>query len=183
MNILKELNMQSNFRQVVCDLISANSYKRIVEIGVWKGELSKMIIEQCNPEYFMMVDPLLVEYNHFEGYSCTMGEKPKTQRQLDNISKRLEKYDADFMRMTSVEASQLVPEESVDFVFIDGLHTYDAITEDIQLWLPKIKHGGMLAGDDFKGGKYAKVVQRAIDDTVGLRNVNNKLKVWYHFKE
>ena len=182
MNILKDLNMRSDFRQVVCDLINKHSYKRIVEIGVWRGELSKMIIEQCNPEYFMMVDPLLVEYNHFEGYSCTMGEKPKTQAQLNKISEHLEKYDADFKRMTSLEASQLVSEESVDFVFIDGLHTYDAVKEDIELWLPKIKPGGMLSGDDFKGGRYAKIVQMAIDDTIGLDHVSNKLKVWYYFK-
>ena len=51
------------------------------------------------------------------------------------------------MRMTSLEAAKLIPDNSVDMVFIDGLHT--ATGEDIDAWRPKMKPGGVMAGHDY----------------------------------
>jgi hypothetical protein len=34
-------------------------------------------------------------------------------------------------------------------VFIDLNHSYESVKEDIALWLPKVKKGGYLAGDDY----------------------------------
>jgi hypothetical protein len=51
--------------------------------------------------------------------------------------------------MTSVEAANLYEDNSLDFVCIDAAHDYESIKSDILAWLPKIKVGGMLAGDDY----------------------------------
>ena len=40
--------------------------------------------------------------------------------------------------MTSVEASALIADKCLDFVFIDAEHTYDACKEDIDAWMPKL---------------------------------------------
>ena len=40
-------------------------------------------------------------------------------------------------------------DNSLDFVFIDASHKYIDVKEDIINWLPKIRKGGILAGDDF----------------------------------
>jgi hypothetical protein len=53
------------------------------------------------------------------------------------------------VRMTSVEAAKLYPDESLDFVLIDANHDYEPVLEDINAWLPKVKSGGILAGDDY----------------------------------
>jgi cephalosporin hydroxylase len=53
-------------------------------------------------------------------------------------------------KMTSIEASKLYQDESLDFVFIDANHSYDAVKEDILAWYPKIKNGGLLGGHDMK---------------------------------
>ena len=55
------------------------------------------------------------------------------------------------MVMTSRVASSIFKNESVDLVFIDGNHVYEHIREDILLWLPKIKDGGMIFGHDCEG--------------------------------
>ena len=40
-------------------------------------------------------------------------------------------------------------DNSLDFVFIDASHKYIDVKEDIINWLPKVRKGGILAGDDF----------------------------------
>jgi predicted O-methyltransferase YrrM len=53
------------------------------------------------------------------------------------------------IRMDSVISADLFPDEFFDFIFIDADHSYEAVVKDIQSWWPKIKKGGIFAGDDF----------------------------------
>ena len=65
---------------------------------------------------------------------------------------------------TSVNASKRFDDRSLDFVFIDACHTYEAVKADILSWLPKVKPGGVLAGHDF--GTYRSVTQ-AVTELLG----------------
>jgi hypothetical protein len=51
-----------------------------------------------------------------------------------------------------------------DFIYIDGMHDYEAVKEDIKLSLPLIKGGGYLGGHD-----YYTEVQRSIDTVIGIK--------------
>lgn len=44
---------------------------------------------------------------------------------------------------------KLFADNSLDFVFIDGDHSSEAIARDINMWWPKVKEGGVLAGHDY----------------------------------
>ena len=48
------------------------------------------------------------------------------------------------IRMTSAKASKLYLYNFLDFIFIDAQHTYDAVTEDLNSWYPKLKPGRRL---------------------------------------
>ena len=48
----------------------------------------------------------------------------------------------------SVVAAPSFPDKSVDFVMIDGAHDYASVRQDVRAWLPKLKTGGLMAGDD-----------------------------------
>jgi hypothetical protein len=52
------------------------------------------------------------------------------------------------MMMTSREAAEIFPDRCLDLVFIDGDHSYEAVREDIGLWSPKVRRGGILCGHD-----------------------------------
>ena len=43
-------------------------------------------------------------------------------------------------------------------VFIDGLHDFESVREDIRAWATKVRHGGILAGHDYCA-RYMGVVQ------------------------
>jgi hypothetical protein len=60
---------------------------------------------------------------------------------------RLKDYPVEFLRMTSMEGSNLVP-DNLDFVYIDGDHSIEGVTSDIETWYPKVKKGGLLGGHD-----------------------------------
>ncbi len=48
----------------------------------------------------------------------------------------------------SVGAAQSFAHESVDFVMIDGAHDFASIREDVRAWMPKVRTGGIICGDD-----------------------------------
>jgi hypothetical protein len=41
------------------------------------------------------------------------------------------------------------PEDGWDFIYIDGLHTYDGVKTDITNYLPLVKEGGVIGGHDY----------------------------------
>src|SRR5262249_3794937 len=53
------------------------------------------------------------------------------------------------LKMSSEKAALLFEDGSVDFVFVDGDHGYEAVKRDLAAWFPKVKAGGVLAGHDY----------------------------------
>jgi len=66
----------------------------------------------------------------------------------------------------SLAAAQKLEAKSgaIDFVFIDGDHSYEACAADIAAWTPFVKRGGVIAFHDF--GSRAEGVTRAIFEAI-----------------
>ena len=63
--------------------------------------------------------------------------------------KRLDVWDTvNPMVMDSETAASIFADEILDMVFIDANHLYPSIKKDIEIWLPKVKEGGILCGHD-----------------------------------
>ena len=76
----------------------------------------------------------------------------------------LEKYDnIQKFKMKSEHAVQLFENNSFDVIYIDGLHTYEGVKKDIEMWLPKIKTGGYICGHDYES-KHFSGVKKAVDE-------------------
>lgn len=67
----------------------------------------------------------------------------------------------------SLSASRLFSDASVDWVHLDARHDYDGLIEDIQAWLPKVKAGGWLSGDDYDPIKWPDVVKAVSEQLPG----------------
>jgi 23S rRNA U2552 (ribose-2'-O)-methylase RlmE/FtsJ len=80
---------------------------------------------------------------------------PNQQSALDRLHravewKLLQSNRAKLIRNKSVDAAALVPDNSLDLVYIDGDHTYDAVISDMNAWWNKVDHQrGLICGDDY----------------------------------
>jgi hypothetical protein len=63
----------------------------------------------------------------------------------------------------SVSASKTFSDESVDWIHLDARHDYASVKLDIEAWLPKLKVGGWLSGDDYDEIKWPEVVTAVHD--------------------
>jgi predicted O-methyltransferase YrrM len=56
------------------------------------------------------------------------------------------------LRMTSLEAAAQYEDNSIDFLMLDGSHETEDVIADIKAFLPKMKDGGVMTGDDVWDG-------------------------------
>lgn len=67
------------------------------------------------------------------------------------------------MKMTSFEAATTFKLRTLDLVFVDAEHTYEAVSCDIMAWRPLLKPGGILSGHDYGHPLYPGVAA-AVDE-------------------
>jgi glycosyltransferase involved in cell wall biosynthesis/predicted O-methyltransferase YrrM len=67
------------------------------------------------------------------------------------------------LKMTSKEAAHAWNRTPIRILFIDGWHSYEAVTEDILLWFPHVLPGGLIVFDDYSNPEFPGVRQ-AVDE-------------------
>ena len=136
------------------------------EIGVAEGYFSFFLLDHW-PGMVYLIDPWAIQ--DVPGYSVH-GEMDQEAR-FQRVSKTAERYHgrAQLLRDTSATAAPKFKDEDMDFVYIDANHTLESTKEDIGLWWPKVKPGGILAGHDYLAGEIHGVhygVKTAVDEFV-----------------
>lgn len=87
-----------------------------------------------------------------------------TLKDLDKAKDNLKSFpQVKFITKTSIEASKDFPDNYFDLVYIDAEHTYNSVKEDIEVWTPKVKEWGIIAGHDWK----LKEVQESVKSIRG----------------
>ena len=87
-----------------------------------------------------------------------------------------------FIQGKSPDMSDMFNDDSLDFVFVDGDHSYEGCKADIEAWWPKLKKGGIMSGDDYghtynpAEGKYGVV--EAVEEFAKENNL--KCTVFYN---
>lgn len=146
-----------------------------VEIGSWKGRSSS----------YMAVEIINSGKNiQFDCIDTWMGSEehviPELESNPDWLYEEFLKYILPVnhvvnpIRKPSLEAVNLYPDRSLDFVFIDAAHDYINVKKDILSWYPKVKIGGIIAGHDYP---YWGGVKRAVDEV--FPNVENQDPCWF----
>jgi hypothetical protein len=60
------------------------------------------------------------------------------------------KDKVEFLHVSSEEFVKTIEDESLDFIFIDGDHSFEAALKDFQNYYPKVKKGGIFGGHDIQ---------------------------------
>jgi hypothetical protein len=145
-NTLEELHKISQ-RSLVSEFIKTLDAPTICEVGVRTGDNFDFLL-MPNVKTAIGVDIWR------ETGSTGQNDNLYDQNVLDEqYSQVFHKYWGDsrvrLIREFSKNAAQFFEDETFDFIYIDADHTYDAVTEDLEAWYPKLKVGGVLGGHDY----------------------------------
>jgi len=96
-------------------------------------------------------------------------------RALAEAKRRLAPFGerAEFWRTTSLQAATMTSDASMDFIYLDARHDYEAVMDDLRAWYPKLRPGGVFAGHDYVDGDLPEGVfgvRSAVDDFYGGHN-------------
>ena len=69
--------------------------------------------------------------------------------------------------LTSVNGAGTVADGTLDVVYIDAMHDYGNVKQDILAWFPKVRMGGYIAGHDYDGIETHAGVVRAVNEILG----------------
>lgn len=117
----------------------------IVEIGSFLGMGSTQMFYRTLPSHGRLycVDTFCVDMERFNRH-----QDAHYHVFLSNIKQTGLADKVVPVRMTSLEASRAL-DVKADLVFIDANHAESAVLADISAWLPRVKSGGILCGDDY----------------------------------
>lgn len=122
-------------------------FKIGAEIGVRNGYYSKWIcIKNKNVKLFL-IDPYKAYPEYVERHD--KDGQIKLDKSYEKAKSRLEKFNCEFIKKMSMDAVNDFLDNSLDFVFIDGNHTFEYVVNDIAEWSKKVKPGGIVSGHDY----------------------------------
>lgn len=139
-----------------------------VEIGVYEGDYSEILLGSWKGKCLHLVDPWCYMNDYYDGMNA---QDYICEARMQKTIQRLEPWQGRFQihRKPSSEAALEIEQGTLDFVYIDANHDYQHAAEDIRIWYPKLRSGGLLAGHDFCNETtswYTCGVQSAVEEFV-----------------
>lgn len=116
----------------------------MIEIGSYAGESTQMFAKEF--ESVVAIDPFMNDYDPND-ITCSYMKLEKVYNTFKEVVDRNDNIK--HIRMTSDDAVVTLLGVSVDFIYIDGLHTYEQIKKDITNYLPLLKPNCLIGGHDY----------------------------------
>jgi hypothetical protein len=120
------------------DIVAAIRPKLLVELGTHKG-LSYFTFCQAMKEND--IDGVCYAIDTFEGDDHTDKYDESVFKAVNSHNRSHYHGFSYLMRMLFNDALRHFSDETVDLIHIDGLHTYEAVSEDFNNWFPKVRPG------------------------------------------
>ena len=164
---------------VLAGFMAEQGYTTFVEVGCKEGRTTGHILKTVPDARVIAIDPWMSQESSDDPTKETYNEWDfsKIEREFQENTgceflAGTMLYSVDrltFMRQTSEQAAANLKGNEYDLVFIDALHDYEHVKQDIALWWPKVRIGGMLTGHDFNH-KWPGV-ERAVAESFNLMQI------------
>lgn len=172
----KKKTIKDNRSTWLIDLIMRKRYIIGAEIGCYKGRTTARLLQFCPDLHLICVDIWGNSDKHTDyGRETYKGYKWGAIRKSFNRAMRAHRNRLTVYRQVSWEAAENVKDDSLDFVFIDADHGYEAVMKDIHAWYPKVRKGGIISGHDISIPSVKEAVSKCFSDwqEVGVDDI------WY----
>ena len=169
------------YREIVFDNLPRGGHG--AEIGVHLGDFSRRLLDRAKPARLHLIDPWLyrAEPEYAEAwYGSTWADQDEMDRRHDHVVGRFQEQITSgrvkVHRAISTVALATFPDWSLDWIYIDGDHTYDAVRRDLDLALAKVRPDGLIVCDDYGiAGWWNAGVTRAVDQIVASGRASREL--------
>jgi hypothetical protein len=130
-----------------------------IELGVAEGVFSERLLSKGTLSYLYSVDMYAGDRGH---------DDSQYKRALNRLSRF--RHCNIIIKLRFKDALDLFPNEYFDFIYIDGYaHNGEENGETLHDWYIKLRHGGVIAGDDYC---YEwPLVKRVVDEFVYAKNL------------
>ena len=141
-------------KRAAIDMVAENGIG--AEIGVHLGDFSSLILTLARPRKLHLIDPWQHVADPNYRWSLYGGEHV-TQQDMDarhalvlnKFAREIAAGTVEVHRRRSTDAASLLTDGELDFIYLDGDHTYDAVSSDLKAFFPKVRQGGLIIGDDY----------------------------------
>lgn len=161
MGALRQITSRGEFPDLMRELFGDRNV--CAEIGVAEGRFirSWLALPECYNVYYL-IDPWRAE---------TFCSSKATPESMDRLYLQVKASVAQYPKIQVMRVMSKIAAEAIKdmftFVYIDALHEYENVREDIELWWPKIVYGGVLAGHDI----HLPGVLKAVEEHCKKENV------------
>lgn len=132
-----------NYKLPFTELLESFTDITWIEIGVFKGFNAKCVLDNYDISKMYLIDPY--QSNSIFSEKVMRDSKAKAKASLAPYKDIVE-----WKETTSNKAQSEIANHSADVIFIDGDHSYAGVMEDLRLFVPKIREGGLVIGDEAK---------------------------------
>lgn len=155
---LARAETQTSESERACLARHAEGRRRLAEVGVWHGVTTRRLRRAMSPDGVLFgVDP------YPPGRLGFSMQRVVARREVAKSPGG----EVRWLRLTGEEAARRLAEAGeppVDFVFIDGEHSYDGLRRDWEAWSGLVAPGGVVALHDS-----CSSAERDIDDAGSVR--------------
>lgn len=136
----------SGHRQFAYDLVEFLKPERIVELGTHYGCSFFAFLQACK-DFDLNTEVVAIDSWQGDEEAGFYGEDvfATVNKTLDE---KFSKQNYRTIRKFFCDAVDDIEDESVDILHIDGLHTYEAVSQDFNQYLPKLKKSGVILFHD-----------------------------------
>ena len=164
-------------KTVLKNLILEERIAVIAEVGVCRGALCRSLLKNCHDQIkeYWAIDP----WQHIgngHGKSSRYDDERWETLYLRNCERMITHPQLHIVRSKSLNVVDLFPDHYFDLVYLDASHKYEDIRRDIDIWILKVKEGGILAGHDYY--KKTEGVYKAVQESFGTDFIEDEDTVW-----
>lgn len=125
---------------------------RAMEVGAYMGNFAAHNLRQWTGKYYMCDTwDIVREDDKREDIEKERPHDKNGHNGLDHTLKvtSFAKERVHPIKGFSTAVAAKFPDEYFDWIYIDAMHDYKNVADDLRAWFPKLRKGGLLSGDDF----------------------------------
>lgn len=149
---LKKLRCSADPLSPLLDELARDGPLSVLEIGVRRGATLRYIARLYRVSLYIAVDPFS-DYDEYrdDPFSSVLREESgdSIYAATRALGKQLLGEKFRLLRKFSSDAAASVPDSSLNFVFVDGNHSYSYVLADLRQYWDKLMPGGWMCGHDY----------------------------------